>query len=130
MSWSTATAPRTPSASSWRTKQARMSKPRSEFLETALRWTPAQAVMQQRRRGLLAVITYHAIHDGERFDDHPTLLEEMGSFVSLEDVVANASDGRPLPSRPILVTFDDGDPACSTPPPPACTREESRQSCS
>ena len=47
-----------------------MSKPRSEFLETALGWTPAQAVMQQRRRGLLAVITYHAIHDGERFDDH------------------------------------------------------------
>ena len=76
-----------------------------------MRWTPAQAVMQQRRRGLLAVITYHAIHDGERFDDHLDALEEMGSFVSLEDVVANASDGRPLPSRPILVTFDDGDPS-------------------
>jgi peptidoglycan/xylan/chitin deacetylase (PgdA/CDA1 family) len=88
-----------------------MFKPRSEFLETVLRWTPAQAVMQQRRRGLLAVITYHAIHDGERFDDHLDALEEMGSFVSLEDVVANASDGRPLPSRPILVTFDDGDPS-------------------
>ena len=47
--------------------------------------------MQRRRRGLLAVITYHAIHDGERFDDHLDALEEMGTFVSLEDVVANAS---------------------------------------
>ena len=70
-----------------------------EFLETALRWTPAQAVMQQRRRGLLAVITYHAIHDGERFDDHLDVLEEMGSFVSLEDVWLTPATGdrHPVP---------------------------------
>jgi peptidoglycan/xylan/chitin deacetylase (PgdA/CDA1 family) len=76
----------------------------------ALRWTPAQAVMQRRRRGLLAVVTYHAIHDGAVFERHLDVLAEMGRFVSLEEVAANATDRRPLPSRPILVTFDDGDP--------------------
>jgi peptidoglycan/xylan/chitin deacetylase (PgdA/CDA1 family) len=35
----------------------------------------------------------------------------MGRFVSLADVVANAVDRRPLPARPILMTFDDGDPS-------------------
>jgi peptidoglycan/xylan/chitin deacetylase (PgdA/CDA1 family) len=80
-------------------------------LDTVLRWTPAQAVMQRRRRGQLAVVTYHAVHDGAIFDHHLDVLEEMGRFVSLEDVVANATDRRPLPPSPILVTFDDGDPS-------------------
>jgi peptidoglycan/xylan/chitin deacetylase (PgdA/CDA1 family) len=88
-----------------------MSKPRGERLETVLRWTPAQVVMQHRRRGLLAVVTYHAIHDGATFEAHLDVLEEMGRFVSLDDVAASATDGRPLPTRPILVTFDDGDPS-------------------
>jgi peptidoglycan/xylan/chitin deacetylase (PgdA/CDA1 family) len=79
-------------------------------LETALRWTPAQAVMQRRRRGQLAVVTYHAIHDDATFEAHLDVLREMGRFVSLADVAANANDRRPLPSHPILVTFDDGDP--------------------
>jgi peptidoglycan/xylan/chitin deacetylase (PgdA/CDA1 family) len=80
-------------------------------LDTVLRWTPVQAVMQLRRRGLLAVITYHAVHDGAAFDHHLDVLDEVGCFVSLEDVAANATDRRPLPSRPILLTFDDGDPS-------------------
>jgi peptidoglycan/xylan/chitin deacetylase (PgdA/CDA1 family) len=88
-----------------------MSKPRSEFLETVLRWTPAQAVMQQRRRGRLAVVTYHAIHDADVFEDHLDVLEELGTLVSLEDVASNVADRKPLPSSPILLTFDDGDPS-------------------
>jgi peptidoglycan/xylan/chitin deacetylase (PgdA/CDA1 family) len=81
------------------------------LLETALRWTPAQAFMQRRRARRLAVFTYHAIRDGDVFDDHLDVLDEMGTFVSLEEVAANATNRRPLPSRPILVTFDDGDPS-------------------
>jgi len=67
--------------------------------------------MQRRRRGLLAVLTYHAIPDGTDFERHLDVLEEMGTFVSLEDVAANATERKPLPSRPILLTFDDGDPS-------------------
>lgn len=93
-------------------------------LEMMLRWTPAQALMQRRRRGRLAVITYHAIHDGAMFDDHLDVLQELGRFVSLEDVAANATGRRPLPSRPILVTFDDGDPSVlETAAPRLCARE-------
>jgi peptidoglycan/xylan/chitin deacetylase (PgdA/CDA1 family) len=88
-----------------------MSKPRSEFLETVLRWTPAQAFMQRRRRGLLAVVTYHAIHDGDIFEHHLDVLEEMGTFVSLEEVASSVADRKHLPSSPILLTFDDGDPS-------------------
>jgi peptidoglycan/xylan/chitin deacetylase (PgdA/CDA1 family) len=83
---------------------------RREILETALRWTPVQAVMRWRQREQLAVVTYHAIHDGALFERHLDVLEEMGRFVSLEEVAASATNRRPLPPRPILVTFDDGDP--------------------
>ena len=61
--------------------------------------------------GSWPLITYHAIHDGDVFDDHLDVLGGMGTFVSLEDVAANATERRPLPSRPILITFDDGDPS-------------------
>jgi peptidoglycan/xylan/chitin deacetylase (PgdA/CDA1 family) len=80
-------------------------------LDTVLRWSPPQAVMQRRRRDRLAVVTYHAIRDGAVFDDHLDVLSESGRFVSLEDVVANATDCKPLPPRPILLTFDDGEPS-------------------
>jgi peptidoglycan/xylan/chitin deacetylase (PgdA/CDA1 family) len=85
--------------------------PGRALLDTVLRWTPAQAVMQLRRRGLLAVVTYHAVDDASTFESHLDVLEDIGRFVSLADVVANAIDGTPLPSRPILMTFDDGDPS-------------------
>lgn len=88
-----------------------MLAPGRALLDTALRWTPAQAVMQLRRRGLLAVLTYHAVDDTSTFESHLDVLEEIGRFVSLADVVANAIDGKALPSRPILMTFDDGDPS-------------------
>ena len=67
--------------------------------------------MQRRRGGRLAVLTYHAVPDGGIFERHLDVLGEMGRFVSLDDVVANAANGAPLPPRPILLTFDDGDPS-------------------
>jgi peptidoglycan/xylan/chitin deacetylase (PgdA/CDA1 family) len=88
-----------------------MLAPAHALLDTALRWTPAQALMQLRRRDRLAVVTYHAVDDASTFESHLDVLEEMGRFVSLADVVANAVDRRPLPARPILMTFDDGDPS-------------------
>jgi peptidoglycan/xylan/chitin deacetylase (PgdA/CDA1 family) len=80
-------------------------------VDTALRWTPFQAILQRRRRGLLAVVTYHAIHDSDAFENHLDVLDELGTFVSLEDVASNVADRKPLPSSPILLTFDDGDPS-------------------
>jgi peptidoglycan/xylan/chitin deacetylase (PgdA/CDA1 family) len=83
---------------------------RRALSDALLRWTPAQALMQ-RRPARLAVLTYHAIPDGRIFERHLDVLEEMGRFVSLEEVIANATEGAPLPPRPILLTFDDGDPS-------------------
>ena len=108
-----------------------MSKHRGDPLrDVALRWTPAQAFMQRRRARRLAVITYHAIRDGNVFDDHLDELDEMGTFVSLEDVAGNATNRRPLPSRPILVTFDDGDPSVLHTAAPRLHAAESRLSSS
>jgi peptidoglycan/xylan/chitin deacetylase (PgdA/CDA1 family) len=67
--------------------------------------------MQRRRADRLAVLTYHAVPDGEVFDRHLDVLDEMGTFASLEDIAANVADRRALPPSPILLTFDDGDPS-------------------
>jgi peptidoglycan/xylan/chitin deacetylase (PgdA/CDA1 family) len=84
---------------------------RQRLYDGVLRWSPAQVLMQWRRRDRLAILTYHAVPDSGVFERHLDVLGEMGRFVSLDDVVANASDGTPLPPRPILLTFDDGDPS-------------------
>ncbi|HMM26692.1 MAG TPA: polysaccharide deacetylase family protein [Aggregatilineaceae bacterium] len=71
----------------------------------------------------LAVLTYHRV---DWPDARPTLspaqlsatpaafeqqmahLAQRCHVVSIDDVLANARDGRPLPPRAVLVTFDDG----------------------
>jgi len=84
---------------------------RDSSVDSMLRWSPVQGLMQSRRRNRLAVVTYHAVSDGGVFERHLDVLGEMGCFVSLDEVAANALDGMPLPPRPILLTFDDGDPS-------------------
>ena len=66
----------------------------------------------------LRVLMYHKVNDLPEnplsvpvglFDEQMAQLAELGySVVSLDDVLAHYVDGRELPSRPVLITFDDG----------------------
>jgi peptidoglycan/xylan/chitin deacetylase (PgdA/CDA1 family) len=66
----------------------------------------------------LRVLMYHKVNDVpensvtvpvSRFDEQMAQLGELGyQPVSLDDVLAYYLDGVPLPSRAVLVTFDDG----------------------
>jgi peptidoglycan/xylan/chitin deacetylase (PgdA/CDA1 family) len=66
----------------------------------------------------LRVLMYHKVNDVpensvtvpvNRFDEQMAQLGELGyQPVSLDDVLAYYVDGAPLPSRAVLVTFDDG----------------------
>jgi peptidoglycan/xylan/chitin deacetylase (PgdA/CDA1 family) len=66
----------------------------------------------------LRVLMYHKVNDVpensvtvpvSRFDEQMAQLGELGyQPVSLDDVLAYYVDGVPLPSRAVLVTFDDG----------------------
>jgi peptidoglycan/xylan/chitin deacetylase (PgdA/CDA1 family) len=66
----------------------------------------------------LRVLLYHKVNDGPAapltvsvslFDEQLSMLRELGySVVDLDAVLAHYRDGRPLPRRPVLITFDDG----------------------
>jgi peptidoglycan/xylan/chitin deacetylase (PgdA/CDA1 family) len=67
---------------------------------------------------LLRVLLYHKVNDGptapltvstSQFDEQLALLRERGyAVVDLDAVLAHYGEGRPLPRRPVLITFDDG----------------------
>ena len=66
----------------------------------------------------LRVLMYHKINDRDGnplsvpvslFDEQMAQLRELGyTVVDLETVLAHYADGRPLPPRAVLITFDDG----------------------
>jgi peptidoglycan/xylan/chitin deacetylase (PgdA/CDA1 family) len=67
---------------------------------------------------LLRVLLYHKVNDGPTapltvsvslFDEQLSRLRELQyNVVDLDTVLAHYRDGRPLPSCPVLITFDDG----------------------
>ena len=76
-------------------------------VDAVLRWTPAQPVFHWRAGRSLAVLAYHDVRDPERFAAQLDHLRRTAHPVDLTDVVG-AADGRGLPRRAVLVTFDDG----------------------
>lgn len=68
-------------------------------------------------RGGLRVLMYHRVGDDPARDTVTAgtldrqlawLRDEGWSFIQLSHLVAYHAEGRPLPPRPVLVTFDDG----------------------
>jgi peptidoglycan/xylan/chitin deacetylase (PgdA/CDA1 family) len=70
------------------------------------------------RDGLLRILMYHKVNDVRPnpltvpvgvFEDQLSQLGELGyTVVDLEAVLTHYREGTPLPSRPVLITFDDG----------------------
>jgi peptidoglycan/xylan/chitin deacetylase (PgdA/CDA1 family) len=70
------------------------------FLQPLSRW---------RTAGRLVVLAYHDIADPAGFERQVRHIRSFMSPVSLDDLLAAMDGEHPLPARPVLVTFDDGD---------------------
>lgn len=74
-----------------------------------LRRSPLQAAFRARARERLTVLCYHGVDDPESFARHLDYLAARTVPVTLDQVAGAVLDGRPLPRRALLLTFDDGE---------------------
>ncbi len=79
--------------------------------DKVLRFSPIQAVSSRRAIGKLTVLAYHGIEDAAMFKAQLDYLGSLASFVSLDQVIEHVRHGSAFPRRPVLLTFDDGDPS-------------------
>lgn len=78
------------------------------WLDTALRLSPAQPIFDRAASRRLAVLAYHGVEDPERFGQHLDHLRRTARVISLSEALDGFEGRRTLPSRAILITFDDG----------------------
>ncbi|MFJ8045202.1 polysaccharide deacetylase family protein [Kitasatospora sp. NPDC096147] len=74
-----------------------------------LRFSPAQPLFRARAAQRLAVLAYHGVTDPGSFGAQLDRLRRLATPVSLQDVERSIAEGRPLPPRSVLITFDDAD---------------------
>ncbi|MFB7666767.1 polysaccharide deacetylase family protein [Kitasatospora sp. NPDC056138] len=74
-----------------------------------LRFSPAQPLFRARAAQRLAVLAYHGVTDPRSFGAQLDRLRQLATPVSLQAVERAVSEGRPLPPRSVLITFDDAD---------------------
>lgn len=74
-----------------------------------LRLTPAQPLFRARAAQRLAVLAYHGVTDPRSFGAQLDRLRRLANPVSLQAVEQAVTEGRPLPPRSVLITFDDAD---------------------
>ncbi|MFD9129737.1 polysaccharide deacetylase family protein [Kitasatospora sp. NPDC059571] len=74
-----------------------------------LRLTPAQPFFRARAAQRLAVLAYHGVTDPRSFGAQLDRLRRLATPVSLPAVERAVAEGRPLPPRSVLITFDDAD---------------------
>jgi peptidoglycan/xylan/chitin deacetylase (PgdA/CDA1 family) len=80
-------------------------------IDATLARSPAQPVFLWRAARRLAVLAYHGVEDIQQFAAHIGEIVRVATPVSLEEVIASCRRGTGLPSRSVLITFDDGDPS-------------------
>ncbi|MFF4651568.1 polysaccharide deacetylase family protein [Streptomyces sp. NPDC001380] len=78
-------------------------------VDALLRRSPAQPLFRARAARRLAVLAYHGIDDPQAFAAQMERLRRTASPVTVGEVERAVAEGRPLPPRSVLVTFDDGD---------------------
>ncbi|GAA2151611.1 hypothetical protein GCM10009760_47190 [Kitasatospora kazusensis] len=74
-----------------------------------LRFAPVQPLFRARAAGRLAVLAYHGVTDPNSFGAQLDRLHRLATPVSLQAVERAIAEGRPLPPRSVLITFDDAD---------------------
>ncbi|MFJ9520509.1 polysaccharide deacetylase family protein [Kitasatospora sp. NPDC101801] len=82
---------------------------RRDRLDRLLRRSPLQPFFRARAAHRLSVLAYHGVDDPVSFAAQMERLTRSASPVTLDTVERAVTEGRPLPPRSVLVTFDDGD---------------------
>jgi peptidoglycan/xylan/chitin deacetylase (PgdA/CDA1 family) len=77
-------------------------------LELLLRWSPLQVAFMLQAVRRLAVLAYHGVDDPACFRRQLGWLARTMHPVSMDDVLQAMGGGGSLPSRAVLLTFDDG----------------------
>ncbi|MFJ3794039.1 polysaccharide deacetylase family protein [Kitasatospora sp. NPDC090091] len=95
---------------------------RRSTVDALLRHSPAQPLFRLLATHRLAVLAYHGIEDPRTFALQMARLVRIARPVSPARVEQAVHDGRPLPDRSVLVTFDDGDRTVLTEALPVLTR--------
>lgn len=75
-------------------------------------------VGNQKESNHIPVLMYHHLEEGvnntgtidpDRFQDHMKSIQEAGyETITDYDLLAHLEEGKALPEKPILITFDDG----------------------
>lgn len=81
------------------------------FGDAVLRRSPLQIAQMRRSKRTLTVLAYHDVRDAAVFSRHIDTLTRRFTPVSLEQVIDHVESRASLPTRSVLVTFDDGDPS-------------------
>lgn len=95
---------------------------RRDRLDTLLRNSPLQPLFRLTAARRLAVLAYHGVDDPQSLAAQLERLIRTAHVVSLDEVERAVGEGRPLPPRSVLVTFDDGDRTLLTEGLPLLTR--------
>lgn len=74
-----------------------------------LRFSPVQPLFRALASQRLAVLAYHGVTDPSSFGAQLDRLQRLATPVSLHAVEQAIAEGRPLPPRSVLITFDDAD---------------------
>ncbi|MGW6918213.1 polysaccharide deacetylase family protein [Kitasatospora sp. NPDC054939] len=82
---------------------------RRATVDAVLRHSPLQPLFRLVATRRLAVLAYHGVDDPGTFAHQMAHLCRTARPVSLARVEQAVTEGRPLPARSVLVTFDDGD---------------------
>ncbi len=83
--------------------------PSAGRLSQWLRYSPAQPLFRARAARRLAVLAYRRVTDRRRFGAQLDRLCRTAVPVSLRALEQAVTEGRPLPPRSVLITFDDAD---------------------
>jgi peptidoglycan/xylan/chitin deacetylase (PgdA/CDA1 family) len=76
--------------------------------DRVLRWSPLQLASGAVSRGRPSVLAYHGVDDPEGFAGSMDYLKRHYRPITIEDLDRAVNEGREIPDRSVLVTFDDG----------------------
>lgn len=70
--------------------------------------TQAADLYHKRTANRLKVLAYHEVNDSENFEKQISYLKDHYNVIGPDFLIRCLDDGRKLPDKPVMITFDDG----------------------